>query len=59
MLPFRVLMLRAGAAAARRRSASLAGLLIKVKPAEREATLAALEFERWLADSCRSVLANR
>ena len=38
---------------ARRRTAQLAHRLIRAASAEREMVLAALEFERWLADSCR------
>ena len=42
-------------AEARREAAHLAGEFARAASAEKEQLLAALEFERWLADSCREV----
>ena len=37
---------------ARRRVANLAGSYLKAKPQEREAVIAGIEIERWLAETC-------
>jgi hypothetical protein len=46
-------MLRAIESGARREAECLAGELAYAASVEKEAILAALEFERWLATSCR------
>lgn len=51
-------VLRAIEAEARREVAHLAGEFARAASAEKEELLAALEFERWLADSCEEVLWN-
>ena len=43
-------------AQARRRLGELAGELARSASGEREDILAGIEFERWLADSCREAL---
>jgi hypothetical protein len=43
-------------AKARREAAYLAGEFARAASAEKEEILAALELERWLAQSCREVL---
>lgn len=48
-------MLGAIEARARRRAGALSRELAGAESAEKEAIRAGLEFERWLADSCRSV----
>ena len=42
-------------AEARREVVHLAGEFARAASADKEELLAALEFERWLADSCREV----
>ena len=37
----------------------LAGEFVRAASEEREAILAAMEFEKWLADSCADALADR
>ena len=37
---------------ARRRVAKLASSYLRARPEEREAIMAGIELERWLADSC-------
>ena len=46
-------ILRSIEAEARREVAHLAGEFARAASAEKEELLAALEYERWLADSCR------
>ena len=41
---------------ARRKVAALASEYVRAKPEEKEAIQAGIEFERWLADSCRECL---
>ena len=41
---------------ARQRAAMLASSYLRARPEEREAITAGIEFERWLADSCRECL---
>ena len=41
---------------ARRRLAALASELVEGGAQDREAVQAGIDFERWLADSCRDVL---
>lgn len=41
---------------ARHRAARLAGSYLRARPEEREAIMAGIEFERWLADSCQLCL---
>jgi hypothetical protein len=41
---------------ARRRLSELANAYVKAPGDQREAVQAGIEFERWLADSCRDVL---
>lgn len=56
MDPAKNLTLRSIEAEARREVAHLAGEFARVPSTEKEKLLAALEFERWLADSCREVM---
>ena len=42
-----------------RRIGQLAKDLVLAKPQEKEVVLAELQFERWLADSCRQCLESR
>ena len=42
-----------------RRIGQLAGELIRAKSEEKEVVLAELQFERWLADSCRQCLESK
>jgi hypothetical protein len=51
-------ILRQIAARAQREVKHLAGEFARAASAEKEEILAALEFERWLADSCQEVLQN-
>lgn len=48
-------MLRVIEAKASRRAAVLAGEFIHAGSEEKEDILAGIEFEQWLADSCREV----
>ena len=41
---------------ARQRTAELASSYLRARPEEREAIMAGIEFERWLADTCRECL---
>jgi len=50
-------ILRRTEAEARTEVAHLAGEFARAPSAEKEELLAALEYERWLADSCREALA--
>ena len=50
------LLLAVVEAKARRRTGQLACRLIRATSADRELVLAELEFERWLAESCRDCL---
>ena len=52
-------ILRAIEVKARREAEYLAGEFARAASAEKEDILAALEMERWLADSCRVALADR
>ena len=45
-------LLRAMRQNARAQVARLAGELVRSEPEEKESVLAALEFERWLAETC-------
>ena len=47
------ILLAAVEARARRRSAQLSGEFVRADAADKEPILAALEFERWLVESCR------
>ena len=38
---------------ARRRVAKLAGSYLRAKPEQREAIMAGIDIERWLAETCR------
>ena len=49
-------ILRLIEAKARLRTGQLAGQLVRAASTDKEELLAALEFERWLADSCREAL---
>ena len=49
-------ILRVIEAKARREAEYLAGEFARAASDEKEAILAALEIERWLAESCREVL---
>ena len=48
------MLLRVVEVKARRRVAQLACQFVRAQSRDREMILAAMEFERWLADSCRS-----
>ncbi len=50
------LLLRIVEVKARHRVAGLACQMVRAPSRDREMILAALEFERWLADSCRDCL---
>jgi len=50
------LILAVMATRARRRTAQLACHLIRADPDDKELVLAELEFQRWLAESCRDCL---
>ena len=41
---------------AARRAAKLAGEYVRARPEEREAILAGLDFERWLAEACQECI---
>jgi len=41
---------------ARQRAATLASSYLRARPEEREAIMAGIEYERWLADTCRECL---
>jgi len=41
---------------AARQAAHLAGEYVRARPEEREAILAGLDFERWLAEACQECL---
>ena len=58
MLRYEVELLRAIVVAARRRTGRLATELVRAPPGEREDVLAALEFERWLADCAEEALGD-
>ena len=47
------LLLRVVEVKARRRVAQLAYEFVRARSGNRESILAAMEFERWLADSCQ------
>ena len=47
------MLLAAVEARARRRAANLSGEFVRAKTTYKEPILAALEFERWLVESCR------
>ena len=49
-------ILRGIEARARQEAECLAGEFARAASEEKEAVLAALEFEQWLAESCREVL---
>ena len=51
-------ILRLIAVRAQEETEYLAGEFARAASAEREEILAALEFERWLAESCRDALGN-
>lgn len=53
------LLLRAIEVKARLRTGQLASQLVRAASVDREEILAALQFERWLADNCREVLDDR
>ena len=57
MDPAEDLILGSIEAEARREVAHLAGEFARAASAEKEELLAALEYERWLADSCREATA--
>ncbi len=52
-------VLRLIGARARFRTSQLASQLVRAASADKEEILAALELERWLADSCREALEDR
>lgn len=56
MHPAKVHALRLIEAQARHNVGRLASRLVRASSCEKEAILAALEFERWLADGCLEVL---
>ena len=50
------MLLRVVEVKARRRAAELAHQLIRAPGVDRELVLAGLQFEQWLAESCRDCL---
>jgi hypothetical protein len=58
MMPHKDVLIRVIEVRAHRRTGELACQLIRGAPEEREHALDEMEFQRWLAESCRDALTN-